>query len=222
MTRLCPPAAATSLDMGHLRRRSRHRPFLCRWGGSNGALPPQMGHQCRQAFHRDYLQPFHQGSLGGIGGGDTGNIEALLPGQGHHGKDARCVPQAPIQGKLPQKDPARDIGLYLFRGQEDPQGHRQVVGGALLANVGRGQVDGNAPIGEDAARVPDSRPDPFPRFLDGGIRQAYDGEGGEAGGYVHLCLHQHALQAHHGTGENLGQHRAILAGQGQIAETETG
>ncbi len=57
----------------------------------------------------------------------------------------------------------------LFAGQEDGHGDGQVVGRALFPEVGRGQVDPDAALGEGAAGVLDGGPDAFAGPLDGGI-----------------------------------------------------
>ena len=112
----------------------------------------------------------------------------------------------PVEGELAQEQGARDVGRGLLGGEDDAHGDGQVVGRALLAQVGGGQVDGDALLGEVEAGVADGGAHPLLRLLDRRVGQADDGEGGQAGGDVHLHLDNGPVEAHHGAAIHLRQH----------------
>jgi hypothetical protein len=76
----------------------------------------------------------------------------------------------------------------------------------FFAEIGGGQIDGEAGVWESQAGVLDRRTNAFAGFLDGGIGKADDGEPGQASGDVHFDLDDGAFQPDDGAAEDLGQH----------------
>src|SRR5207244_4009521 len=95
-------------------------------------------------------------------------------------------------------------------GEADPYRDGEVEPRALLAESGRGQVDGQLSQREGATAVPDRRPDPFLRLADRAAGEADHDERGHAGGDVDLDLDQPALEAVRQRGEHLGEHGRSL------------
>ena len=98
----------------------------------------------------------------------------------------------------------------LVRGGEDGQRNRQVEAGALLAQVGRRQVDGDAPerplqLGRD-----DTAADALLGLLAGAVGQPDDGEGGHAPLQMRLDFHPPWLQPDERVGQHLREHRLRL------------
>ncbi len=130
---------------------------------------------------------------------------------------------APSRESSPRKEEGVGRRRDLLRGHENSDGHGQVVGGALLLQLGGGQVDGDAAHGEGTVGVADGCADPVPGLpsprlrtgLDGGVGQADHVEGRQARGNVHLDsstmlraarLRRMPLEAHDGSGEDFGEY----------------
>jgi len=66
------------------------------------------------------------------------------------GQDAVDVAHGAVEGELADEERVLDrLGPRLLRGDEHAHGDGQVVGRPSLADVGRGQVDGDALAGEN-------------------------------------------------------------------------
>lgn len=89
-------------------------------------------------------------------------------------------------------------------GGENAHRHGQVEGGAVLLDVGRRQIDGDAPHRELVARVADGRLDPVLAFLDRPLGQADGGELRQPLADVHLDLDGIGVDAEQGAGQNPG------------------
>jgi len=166
-----------------------------------------MVHQGGQAAHRIDLHPLHQGGLGRILFRHIDPFQAVLPGHRDHGQDAVGVAYRPVQRKFSHHQGFLQVGGHLAGGHAHAQGHGQVVGRPLLAQVRRGQVDGDLLVGgEKRPGVAHAGPNPLPRLLDGGIGQAHHAEGRDPVGDIHLHLDDGSLQPHDGTTGDSGQH----------------
>ena len=83
----------------------------------------------------------------------------------------------------------------LARGGENAQGDGQVEAAALLGQVGRCQVHGDASVGKGKVRIEDGAAHPVLAFADRGFRQADDVKGRQAVGEVGLDLDQRRFHA---------------------------
>ncbi len=88
----------------------------------------------------------------------------------------------------------------LAGSNQQPDGDRKIVGRAFLAQIGRRQVDGNAPVRKREAGVLHRGLNAFAAFLHGGIRQADNNKRRHAVGYVHFRLDHGAVETDHCTG----------------------
>src|SRR5437870_6738389 len=83
----------------------------------------------------------------------------------------------------------------------------QVKAGALLREVGRGEVDGDPPTGELKAAVVDRDLHPLTGFLERTIAKSHDVEAREAVGDVRLHFNPDTIEAEDRPGEGPGQHQ---------------
>src|SRR5690606_11980718 len=96
--------------------------------------------------------------------------------------------------------------LDLARGREDAEGHRQVEGGAFLAQVGGREVDGDAPAGRLVTRVLEGREHAFARLLDGRVGKPHQTEARQSEGDVDLDGDGHRLDALEGAAVKYRKH----------------
>ena len=174
--------------------------------GFDGRLAVQMGQQLGQGRHGIDLHTLHQCGLGGVHGRHEYGADALLAGHPDHGQDAGGVAQAAVQGQLAEEDGRLHGRQRLAGAEQDADGDGQVVGRAGFLQVGGSQVDGDAAHGELAAAVADGGADSLLGFLHGGVGQADDVKGGQAGGDVGFGLNNLAVQTDDGAGLSGCQH----------------
>lgn len=91
-------------------------------------------------------------------------------------------------------------------GGQDADRDRQVVSGALLLDVSRRQIGGNAPGGEIITGILQRRLDAILALLDRTVRQTDGSKGGETGGNINFDIHQNGIYSDQGTAENLCEH----------------
>ena len=135
------------------------------------------------------------GSLGGVFGGHIQGADAVFGGGQRHGQHAGYRAQGAVQRQFTQKGGVLRHILQLAAGREHGQQQRQIVHRAGLAHIGGGQVDRDAPVRELEAQVLDGGTHAVRTFPHGGIRQAYDGKGGQPARNVGLHGHGKAAQA---------------------------
>ena len=124
---------------------------------------------------RDHLEAVDQGGLGGVFRRDEDALVAE-PAQATRG-DQHPVDMAhrPIEGELTEERGARRRRLVRAR-QGDRDGDRKVETRALLAQLGRREIDGETRVGEFQAAVADRGADAFACLLHGRRGQADQGE----------------------------------------------
>ena len=98
------------------------------------------------------VTPSTSAASGGVHGRHEDGADAVVAGQGHHRQDAVGVAQRAVQPQLAQEQAAGVVEDHLLAGPQHAHGHRQVVAGAFLAQVGGRQVDGDPLHGKGAAR----------------------------------------------------------------------
>ena len=179
--------------------------------GRDGGLAAEVGGQLQQVFDGDHRQPRGQAGFLGIGLGH------------HQGAPGRAGRQGGRQHALDRSHGAGQgqfaEALQLFQrraghlaaGGKDTQGDGQVEAPAVLRQVGRGQVQGDASGREVEGRVEDGAAHPVLAFLDGRLRQADQRQGGQAVGQVRLDGDGGCLDADLGAAVDYGQgHRSLL------------
>ena len=92
--------------------------------------------------------------------------------------------------------------------REHAQGDGQVERGAVLADVGRREVDRDLLHRQLEVAVLDRREDPDLALLHGAVGEPDDGEEGHAHGHVDLHVHHHRVHAHQRARLDRRQHRS--------------
>src|SRR3989442_210627 len=104
------------------------------------------------------------------------------------------------------RDPPEPLGRDLLRGGEDAYGDGKVERRPVLANVGGGEVDSDALQRERVAGVRERGVHALASLLDGTLRQANGGEGGEAVRDVGFDVYQIGVDPEHRGRADPGEH----------------
>ncbi len=145
-----------------------------------------MGADFEQRNGRQHGQAVDQGGLGGALARQH-EAAAVAGGGEAHGQCAAYRPQLARERKFAGEFVAVEaIGLDLPRGDQDAQCDGQVEAAGFLGQVRRREIDGNASRREFEVAVLDGGADAVACFLDLGVGQADQGEGGQAGGEMDL------------------------------------
>ena len=132
---------------------------------------------------------------------------AALPGVDHHGQHAPDWPHAAVQRQLTQHAHApQRLRIDDPAAGQQSQRDGQVVGGALLLEIRRGEVDGDAPAREAEAAVLQRRAHTLPGLLHRRVRQAHDLEHRHAVGQVDLRRDGEAIDAGQAAAGDAGEH----------------
>ncbi len=131
----------------------------------------------------------HDGGLGGVVGrnDDAGNA-FLGQGLSEHGDGERAFDgaDAAVEGELAGDEIALGAIHRLRREDavdgEDAQGDGEFEGVAFFFEIGGGEIDGEAAVGETVAGVEECGADAVGGFFDGGIGESDDGGFGEGFG----------------------------------------
>ena len=184
-------------------RKIRHLcPGFCRIKGDSGG----------RGQGRDSLQRIHYltgcmggvdrhsigaglGSFRGVLGGDIQGADAAFGSGQSHGQNAGYRPQGAVQRQLAQKGSIRRDGLQLAAGNKKRKQQGQIIHRAGLADIGRGQIDGDAPVRELEPQILDGGTHAVCTFAHSGIRQAYDGKCRQTAGDIGFYRYGKAVQA---------------------------
>ena len=186
-----PAAIFLAHDVPQVRQALRLLPRLPGFGGRQGFLAPEMGHQLHHVLRAVDRQAVGQGGLGGVLFGDVEGFDAGAHGGQGHGEHAPHGAQRPRQRQLAQKGCVRRRRVQGLRSGQDTQENGQIVDRALLFLGGGGQVHGDAADGELRPAVFHRRPHPLPGLPHGGVGQAHHVEGRQAAGKK--ALHGHLV-----------------------------
>ncbi len=130
--------------------------------------------------------------------GDERRLGGILPREDHppdaqgtcpegRGKGAVDPLHAAVQREFAQDEVVGEgPGGEELLGGQDRDGDRQVEGGALLFDIGGGQIDGDMMAGEGVAGVLDGGLDPVLALPDGHVGEADGRKQGKAGGEIDL------------------------------------
>ena len=178
----CAARLTLALDFAQVRiARRLHR--LIDAQGRERKATLEVATDIEQASGWIHRRATHQRRFGGTGGGqDETPFGPGLTGHGvGHGERTAHRAQGTRERQL--------AGIFkvgqtrhgnLFRGGQDAQRDGQIQTPGLLGQVGRCQIDGDAPAGELEARVEDGGAHAVLAFLDLGVGQANDVEGRQA------------------------------------------
>jgi site-specific DNA recombinase len=187
------------LDPGRRRQRPTARPGTDRIGG------------LAKARDTDDIDVAGQACLlDGIGGDDDPTDAAAGKGR-REGQDPGNGPDLAAERQLPDHREPAARAADLLGSEEDPDGDREVERRAGLAEVGRGQVDGDPSRRVDEARVADRTPDALARLLESRVGQADDREAGQAWRDVDLDPDDPAVEADERGREQGREHRPTLS-----------
>ena len=176
--------------------------------GAQGRAAVQVAEQVAEAADRQDLHAADQRRLARVILRDEGAAHPTLTGERDHREDTVEVAHRAVEAEL--ADDHRIVearaGIELAGGQEDAEGDRQVVGGAALAQVGRGEVDGDVAVGEAGAGIAQGGAHALLRLLDGGVRQPDNEHAGLARADVDLDLDELAVEPDRGAAVDPGEH----------------
>ena len=150
---------------------------------------------------------FHDGRFPGILDRHEQPLDASTAAGQRHGERAVDGLDSALQGDFPHhhelpQDRRRDDP---FR-RQDPHGDGQIKRGAFLAEVRRGQVDGDFALGKAETAVAQRRTDPLATFPHRQVRKPDHREHGQPGREVHLHLDGVGVQSAHRHAVDLRQH----------------
>ena len=135
------------------------------------------------------------GSFRGVLGGDIQGADAAFGSGQSHGQNAGYRPQGAVQRQFAQKGGICRDGLQLAAGNKKRKQQGQIIHRAGLADIGRSQIDGDAPVRELEPQILDGGTHAVCTFAHSGIRQAYDGKCGQTAGDIGFYRYGKAVQA---------------------------
>ena len=224
MSTLCAPATATS--------RARFTPSCPTMseksaspGGAaassasrstGGAAPQPPASTCATASASDaaaiHLEPRHQRGLRRVAGRQHEAAHAAPLQALRQGERSGDGPQAAVEPELAdggQRAAAVGAVAHLPGGEQERERDGQVERRPFLADVRRGQVDGDAPRGELVGRVDDRGAHPLPALLHGRVGQPHDAERRRRGDHVGLDHHRVTLEAAQGLTRDSREHGCL-------------
>ena len=160
----------------------------------------------QQRVHGVDLHTVHQCRFLRVGAGHEDAAPAVLPRQVRQGQYAAHMAHGSVQTQLAHDKGVVQVGQELARGGEDAHGDGQVIGGTHLAQVGGGQVDGQAVVGEVEAAVGDGRTHAFAALAHGCVGQADNGDALQPAGDVDFHLYGQGIKADDGATVYFGKH----------------
>ena len=172
----------------------------------------QVGGQRRKRAHGINVDPLDQGRLRRVAGRHKEPLVSPLGGHARHRQDAVDVAHAAIQAELAQNQRVVHVAKDLVGGGQDAHGDGQVVGRPLLAQVGRGEVDGEAVRRVIEPAVGKRGAHPFATLAYGNIGQADQRHLFQAAGNIHLDVNGLGIEADDGTTVHFGKHGSPHSG----------
>ena len=176
-------------------------------------LADEMADEADERCDRIDRHARHERGLGGIVGGDDQRREAARLRRVGNRQHPINVAHAAVEREFPDDERGRDClvrNVDLHGGEQDAEGNRQVVRRPLLADVRRGEIDGDAPGGEAAAAVADGGAHPLLRLLHGGVGQSDNIKGRHPRANIYLHRDRHAVQPDQGATGHFGEHPPLL------------
>ena len=190
-----PPCLELAADLGEVRHVSQIRRFRIgidiplSGGGGRGKLdPPGRGQRLSpntspngvrrfaQRRHADDLDPCGEACLlDSIGRHDDSPDTPPREGS-RQGQDARNRPDLAAEGQLADHREAAARPPDLLRAEQDSHRDREVERGACLAEIRRGEIDGDPPRRVDIPGVADRAADALASILERRVSQADDRE----------------------------------------------
>ena len=136
-------------------------------------MPSRWPHTSSRVRGAADLQSFDHRGFGDIGVRKQNAAESGRPRGQSHGESTPNGAQISLEPDLAQHHVLLEaLFRELAAGHQNAERDGQVEGRAVFANVGRGQVDGDATERKTKARVDQGRTDAFPALLYRAVRQA--------------------------------------------------
>ena len=146
-------------------------------GGLQLGLPVEEGDDLLQRVETIHVEVVDDGRLHGIVARQDEAIEMQLARQYGHGQGALDGAQRAVEPEFAHDHVAvEQLGRHLLVAGQDAYGDGQVVGRALLLDVGRRHVDDHIFAREVKARLDDGAARALAALFHGGVGQAHDGE----------------------------------------------
>ena len=163
--------------------------------------------QLRQVRGTQNAQALHHTRLGKVFFGEHQRVEAGTPSGERHRQRSTHRPDRALQTQLAQdRDATQPLAGDLAGRRQDAEGDRQVEGGAVLADVGRGEIHRDALQGKRVAGIGERRVHPLAPFLHRALRQSHRRERRQAVGDVGLDVDEIGIDPQDGSGADAGEH----------------
>ena len=151
--------------------------------GGGQRLPGEQVEGLAEGLGGPDVDALDEGGLVGVGGGDDDGAEAAVAQGQHDGQDAADAPHLAAERQLAHHGHGFQERQFVGAvGGEQGQGDGQVVDGALLAEVGGGEVDGHRGRLQAEAGVAQGRVHAVDALLHRRVRQADDARARLLGG----------------------------------------
>lgn len=176
-----------------------------------GGVVGQKIDQLAQCSDRKHRQVVHQAAFTSVLRRQDQAVNIPITGRHRHRQHTANRLDATVQGEFPHVEIALGPldGDHPGGGQQTDR-HRQVEGRAILADIGRRQVNGDPAVGKIVAGVFDSGFDAVLAFLDRAFRQADRGKLRQTLGDVDFDLDTIRIDADQRPGQNPGEHKPLL------------
>ena len=187
----------------------RCRSRSCAQGRDSRRLPAQQGDQLAEVPRRLHLVAADRRRFTGVLRRHDQPPHLLAAGPGGDGQHAADRAESSVEGQLADEERARQRRrVDDARRGEHPDGDRDVVGGAVLAQIGRRQVDRDPARRQLEAAVLQRAADPNPPLANAGVGQPDDVAAGEADRHVDLDVDRSGFDSHHRGGGDTREHAA--------------
>ncbi len=205
-----PPGALLAADLGEVGSRRRAVRMLPALGSRGLGVTAEVVDGLPQVAHGHRLDP-GKGDLGaGFGGADEA-LGAVPPRPFRRDERARNGAEPPVESELSDRGVAGEASVRdLRRGFQHREGDRQVEARALLAEVGRRQVDGDPVARELQLGRGDPAADSLLRLLAGPVGEPDDRKRRGAALEMRFDLDAARVETDQGMGDGAREHLAIL------------
>jgi hypothetical protein len=155
----------------------------------------------------EHPEPGHDARLGEVLARENQRLDPRgARGEGHRERPAHR-PDRALQPQLPEhRHRVQALLRDLLRGGEDAERDRQVERRAVLTNIGRCEVDGDALQREGVARIGQRRANALAALFHGALRQPHGRERRQAVRDVGLHVHEVGVDAEDGGGADAREH----------------
>ncbi len=151
-----------------------------RFGRHESFLAGQKAHELRKVVQRIDFKPLNQQGLIDIISGHKHGGKSRFLGLYRHGQNSADAPAVSFQGQFCRKEVFIQ-GRGRHQSIRRQQSHRngQIQPRAVLAHIGRRQIDGDFLLPQLDARIADGRPHPLFGFLNQSISQSHNIKAGQ-------------------------------------------